>query len=100
MDGSSSPNKFFSKALLPPVGVGSLLIIFNVTGFSEFFISFGISPIGALASLLGMVSLPVVVSYFIAKLLYKKEGISFDPSWLVGTVIICLVMAIGSAKGS
>ena len=42
MDGSSSPNKFFSKALLPPVGVGSLLIIFFVTGFSKFFISFSI----------------------------------------------------------
>ena len=100
MEKSPSSTRFFSKQLLLPLSIGALLIIFFVKGFTEFFVSLGVSPTTTIANLLGILFLPVVISYFIAKVLYERNGINFLASWIEGTIIICLLMAIGSAKGS
>jgi len=97
---ANKPIRFFSKPLAMAAGIGAICLVVFVEGFSKFFISFGISPLGTLAQLGGMLVLPVVPTFFIARFIHKKKNLDFSYSWVIGTVIVCLVMGIGAAKGS
>lgn len=87
--------RFFSQDLLKVAASAALINIVAVTGFAEFFVSFGIAPMGSLARLLGMLVVPVVPTYFIARFFSRRTTVSFVTLWLVGTIALSVLMAIG-----
>jgi len=90
---------FFSKSLVKVGSLACLWYVFIFTGFSKFFISFGISPLDTLAGMLGAISVPIVPTYFVARYLSIKKGKDFVTAWLVGTLIILSASTIGLLNG-
>ena len=91
--------KFFSKSLFKVGSLACLWYVFIFTGFSKFFIAFGISPLNTLAEMIGTISVPIVPTYFVARYLSIKKGKDFVTAWLVGTLIILSVSTIGLLNG-
>lgn len=91
--------KFFSKDLLVVVGISATWSILFITGFSRFFIGFGINPVATVAELLGQLAVPVIPAYFVAKLITKKFDFSFLYAWITVDVVVLILMTIGTFRG-
>ena len=91
--------RFFSKDLAKVGAIGVVWYVVIVSGFSKFFIGFGIAPIDTLAGMLGALTIPLVPSYFVARFLSVRKGKTFLRSWVIGTVIICTISTIGMLNG-
>jgi hypothetical protein len=91
--------KFFSKNLAIVVAVGIGLYIVIIAGFQKFFISFGIAPLATIAAMIGTLAVPIIPTYFVAKLIQNKKRIPHLYSWVAGTIILLLIMGIGIIRG-
>ena len=90
---------FFSLDLVRTAtwGVGWYILIFK--GFSVFFAGFGIAPLDTIAQMIGVLIVPIVPTYFVARYLAVSKGKSFLSAWRVGTVIILVIMTVGMLNG-
>jgi hypothetical protein len=52
-----------------------------------------------MATMIGVLAVPIIPAYFVARLIQNKKGIPLLYSWIAGTIIILLLMAIGAIKG-
>ncbi len=91
--------RFFSNNLFKVGSLACIWYIFIFTGFSKFFISFGISPGSTLAEMTGAIIVPIVPAYFVARYFSMKNGKDFVTAWLVGTLIMLSLSTIGMLNG-
>ena len=96
---SKGIGKFFSKDLLVVLGISAAWSILFITGFSRFFIGFGIDPVATVAEMLGQLAVPVIPAYFVAKLITKKFNFSFLYAWIAVDVVVLILMTIGTIRG-
>ncbi len=96
---SKQSGKFFSKDLLVVVAISATWSILLITGFSRFFIGFGINPAATVAEMLGQLAVPVIPAYFVAKLIAKKFNLSFLFTWIAVDIGVLILMTIGTIRG-
>ena len=96
---SKGSGKFFSKDLLVVVGISATWVILLITGFSRFFIGFGINPVVTVAELLGQLVVPIIPAFFLAKLITKKFNYSFLYTWIAVDIGFLILLTIGRIRG-
>jgi hypothetical protein len=98
-ESSKEKGKFFSKDLLVVVLISATWSILFITGFSRFFIGFGINPVATVAEMLGQLAVPIIPAFFVAKLITKKFNSSFLYKWIAIDIGILILMTIGTIRG-
>jgi hypothetical protein len=94
-----SKPKFFSVDLGKVGAIAALWHIFFDKGFSYFFISFGRSPLDTLAYMTGVLIVPILPSFFIARYTSRNDRAKFLSHWIIGTVAMLVLMTVGKLNG-
>ena len=91
--------KFFSKELLKVGALAAVWYILIFRGFDVFFVGFGIAPLNTITGMIGVLIVPIVPTYFIARYLAVNKGKRFLLAWMVGTCILLAIMTVGMLNG-
>ena len=96
---STSKAKFFSNDLLKVGVLGIVWYIAIFSGFEVFFVGIGIAPLDTISEMVGVLIVPIVPTYFIARYLAAHKEKKFLSAWIVGTCILLAIMTVGMLNG-
>jgi len=91
--------KFFSKSLLKVGAIACFWYIFIYEGFYTFFSHLQALPVEVLGEMIGVLIIPIVPSFYVARYLSTKKGKNFNKAWIAGTLVILALSTVGVLRG-